>query len=816
LTRRGTAAVAAVCVLVLWFYAWTASNGLPFGLGRRQEGYYNLLTRAFLHGQLHLPVEPPRELFELAEPYDPGKNAAYRLHDASLYRGKYYLYFGAAPAVTLFVPWRLVGFGDLPESLAATIFASGAFLFAVGLLRHLTRRFLPATPPWMQTAAVVVLGCANVCPFILRGVDVYQVAITAGSFFLLGSAYLMTTAAAPAPRPWARILGGSLFLGLAVASRPNHLLVAPLVLMLAWPALRTMGGPLRGKALTTLLPVSACLLLLGLYNYARFGSFTEFGLRYQLQGIPPLPWFEPRGLLPGLYFDFVAPLAVRLEFPCFFLDRWYPGTLPPGYFGPDPNAGVLVHSPYLLILFAAPWLLGGVSVAGLPLLRQRILVLLGIGAGHPILTSLVLPGATMRYQVDFVSFLIVPALLLWFLADQRVGGRRRLALRAVGAVTMAWACLVNVALSLTGYEGTLRQENPGLFRSLERGTEPLRVGLGRLLSRDGRYLARMRVAFPERAAAAREPLLSSGSVEAHDVVWARALAPGRWSFVLQPAQSPEQESPPVDIEPGRFQACEVDVDRIRGQVVIRLDGTDIARLPGRLEPVRENTTWVGRGPKGKGAVNLGRFSGVILTQGMLWASPPGLEALPPIAAAPALLTETMDPPPSAPVLGQLWVPASREGAYLFAGSGWRWVPLYYLDRVRIKRRVSFSDLPSGSVEPLLVSGDEAAANGVFARHLGGGRVAFGLAAWRGAWEMGPTGPAVDALPGRPQALSVTLDRPAGSVLVLLGGREVLRARVELVAPILRAGLVVGESPAGMTLGRASFSGRILPAEEVEN
>src|SRR5258708_6368285 len=348
LTRLGPAAVATVCVFVLWFYAWTASNGLPFGLGRPQEGYYNLLTHAFLHGQLHLPVEPPRELFELAEPYDPGKNAAYRLHDASLYRGKYYLYFGAAPAVTLFVPWRLLGLGDLPESLAATIFAFGGFLFAVGLLRRLTRTFLPATPPWMQTVGVLVLGCANVCPFILRGVDVYQVAITAGSFFLLGSAYLMTTAAAPAAWPWARIVAGRLFLGLAVASPPNHLLVAPLVLMLAWPALRSAGGGLRAKALVTLAPLGACLLLLALYNYARFGSFTEFGLRYQLQGIPPLPWFEPRGLLPGLYFDFVAPLAMRLEFPCFFLDRWYPGTLPLGYFGPDPNAGVLVHSPYLV------------------------------------------------------------------------------------------------------------------------------------------------------------------------------------------------------------------------------------------------------------------------------------------------------------------------------------------------------------------------------------------------------------------------------------------------------------------------------------
>ncbi|HXB57631.1 MAG TPA: hypothetical protein VN461_22915, partial [Vicinamibacteria bacterium] len=193
-----------------------------------------------------------------------------------------------------------------------------------------------------------------------------------------------------------------------------------------------------------------------------------------------------------------------------------------------------------------------------------------------------------------------------------------------------------------------------------------------------------------------------------------------------------------------------------------------------------------------------------------WAAPPGLEALPPIAAAPALLTET-DTPPPAPVMGQLWVPASREGAYLFAGPDWRWIPIYSLDRVRLDRQVIFSALPAGSVEPILVWGGEAATSGIFARHLGGSRVAFGLAAWRGAWELGPAGPAVDAFPGRPQALSLLLDRPAGSALVLLREREVLRARAEL-APIVRARLAVGDSPAGMTLGRASFAGQMLPPE----
>ena len=39
-----------------------------------------------------LPVEPDPHLLALPNPYRP--NAPYRLHDASLYKGKYYLDFG--------------------------------------------------------------------------------------------------------------------------------------------------------------------------------------------------------------------------------------------------------------------------------------------------------------------------------------------------------------------------------------------------------------------------------------------------------------------------------------------------------------------------------------------------------------------------------------------------------------------------------------------------------------------------------------------------------------------------------------------------
>ena len=66
------------------------------------EEYYAALAANLLHGRTTLPVRPRPELLRLEDPYDPQENHLYRSQDASLYKGRYYLYFGVVPAVTLY------------------------------------------------------------------------------------------------------------------------------------------------------------------------------------------------------------------------------------------------------------------------------------------------------------------------------------------------------------------------------------------------------------------------------------------------------------------------------------------------------------------------------------------------------------------------------------------------------------------------------------------------------------------------------------------------------------------------------------------
>ena len=76
--------------------------------------YYALLTDAFLAGQTSLLVQPAAELLALPNPYDPIANGRFRLHDATLYHGKYYLYFGPTPAIVLFLPYKVLTGSHLP------------------------------------------------------------------------------------------------------------------------------------------------------------------------------------------------------------------------------------------------------------------------------------------------------------------------------------------------------------------------------------------------------------------------------------------------------------------------------------------------------------------------------------------------------------------------------------------------------------------------------------------------------------------------------------------------------------------------------
>jgi len=241
---------------------------------------YALQAQSFLQGKTTLPIEPRPELLSLPDPYDAEANKSYRLHDASLYKGKYYLYFGAVPAVTLFAPYRLLTGRDLPNRVAVPVFCIGGFLSSCALFFLLARHNRWTLPLWLECVILISLGSMSLVSLILRRPSFYEVAIAGGYCFVAAGFLALAKAVweTSNERQWLLLAG--LLLGLAVGCRP-HLAVICWVVLVSF-AIRVSCN------LRLMMPLAALMLVigavLGWYNYVRFDNPFEFGASYQLGG----------------------------------------------------------------------------------------------------------------------------------------------------------------------------------------------------------------------------------------------------------------------------------------------------------------------------------------------------------------------------------------------------------------------------------------------------------------------------------------------------------------------------------------------------
>lgn len=472
---RTLVAVLAATALVAAFYVWTgATSAETLRPGGQQVDPFNALTDAFLAGQTHLTYDPPAGLLRLRDPYDPKQHKRFfhrKTPDLSLYKGRYYTYWGPAPALVAFAPFRVLGLGDLPEGLACLLFALVALAYSVALLVLLARRLAPRAPPWTLALAVIVLGTANVAPFLVRTSRVYEVAIISAQAFLMPGLYLLASALLRDTVRLRALAGASLLLGLAFGSRPplglaGALLVGVLVLLRR----RGLRGP--GVVAALLAPFGACVVAYAAYNAVRFGSPAEFGQRFQIAGADFRNAFGGvQNLLPNLWSYVVVPPLARLAFPFFWLSP------PPDYPGPIP-AHYVIYEPLLGLVPGAPVVLGALGLRRViprGLVRTMLLASVGLGAALLLFLCVYLNGAALRYATDFATLVLIPALLVGIVALTRTRRRttRRRVLAVTGVFLAGWSVSVSVAASIVGDEGLLRDRHPGTYSALEQFFSPL-------------------------------------------------------------------------------------------------------------------------------------------------------------------------------------------------------------------------------------------------------------------------------------------------------------------------------------------------------
>lgn len=345
------AAIAFIFIAAVYFwYALPAFENPEF-----KFDYYGRMATAFKHGQVHLLEEPPQSLLSLSDPYD------YALRyetgvvneipiDISLHQGKYYLYWGPAPSLFLMI------FNDdqitqIKDKYIGYLFACGTFLYLLLFILRIWKQCGRALSVWFIPAFALVIGLSMPAPWMLKTSGIYEAAIFGGQFFLIGGFYWIYTALQqPGYSRWKLFLGGihwAFAMGTRLTVWPAIFLgaITTLIYLMQEHRLITFSQ-LIIKPVYFALPLFIALLLLGWYNYARFDSVTEFGLRYQLANTDYRKFNKPFStsyIGSNLHNYFTFPVKFQKKFP---------------YLKPTEN----VNSNERLagLLFTSPWILLGV------------------------------------------------------------------------------------------------------------------------------------------------------------------------------------------------------------------------------------------------------------------------------------------------------------------------------------------------------------------------------------------------------------------------------------------------------------------------
>ncbi len=410
-------------ILIILVYAGFAFRANALSADDPQQGNYQYLTEGFLSGHLNLSISPPAQLLQLKNPYDAMRNKNFRQLDASLYHGKYYLYFGPLPVFIYFMPFKCLTGVNPSNASAVFVFLSLSFIMGFSLLLKIKRDYFSHISPSQFVWAGLVIGFANNSLFLLGDPKCYQVAISC-AFCLMSFALFFLYHVFYKNFRIADIFFCSLCLSLAIAARP-HFVLADLFLnsvLLVYILKNTPKKQMLARVMALMIPFISVISLLFLYNYLRFDSILEFGQQYQLATINYYKVLfinkdAYHNIVKGLAYYLFYPLSIKAHFPYFNLATPLPSI---HQFYTEPVAGILMMAPCIVFIIFLPRLIlfyiKKSEKTFSPFLRFFMLT-----AAVPLIILLFLttmPGVTQRYESDFLPYILMLSILTLWLEEK--------------------------------------------------------------------------------------------------------------------------------------------------------------------------------------------------------------------------------------------------------------------------------------------------------------------------------------------------------------------------------------------------------------
>lgn len=433
-----------------------------FEVGGDNAQQYAELARAIVdHGQFYLEEEPPEWLQAMADPYDKGaRDEAQKetgepyLFDVAYYEGHYYVYFGIVPVLLFYLPFYLLTGANFPTAIGVWVMAVAFVLGCSALLDRFARyHFRSVSVGIYLLLQMPLVFCCGIL-YLVKFPTFYSLPIMCGLAFSVWGLYCWMRSRL-AVRKGAWLFVGSLCMALVAGCRPQLLVLSFLAFPLFWRTYITERRLFSAQGMGELACALAPYLMVAAgimgYNYARFGSLTDFGANYNLT----MNDMTKRGmnvgrLAPAFFAYFLQPPCASGVFP--FLqpvpfDTTYMGqTIREVTFG-----GIFACLPLLWVLaFSRRILAMRAHQSFTRTIMGVIVVLMATGVLVALLDAQ-LAGILQRYYADFSFMFLAAAVLLCFVVNEQAAAHRKLsdlmlkillALVSLGLLYSVLLCLV--------------------------------------------------------------------------------------------------------------------------------------------------------------------------------------------------------------------------------------------------------------------------------------------------------------------------------------------------------------------------------------
>ncbi|WP_303203880.1 cytochrome C oxidase Cbb3 [Raoultibacter timonensis] len=413
------------------FGAWDGTSIVnTFEVGGDNAQQYAELAKAMAKGQLYLDEEPPQWLQDMDDPYDKGaRDEAQKvtgepyLFDVAYHDGRYYVYFGVVPVLLFYLPFYLLTGANFPTAIGVLIACIAFVLGCSALLDRFARyHFKRVSLGLYLLLQIPLVFCCGVL-YLLKFPTFYSLPIMLGlAFSVWGLYFWMRGRASGSPCKW--YLAGSLCMALVAGCRPQLLALSLLAFPLFWRLFITKRHLLtpRGAREFACLVAPYLVVAAGLmwYNYARFGSPTNFGANYNLTvNDMTKRGFSFGRLAPAFFTYFLQPPSITGVFPFIqaapFETTYMGQTIKEVTFG-----GILACLPILWILpFSKRILKMRIAQRSTRTIAGVIIVLISAGVLVALLDAQ-MAGILQRYYADFSFMFLAAAVLLAFIVNENL------------------------------------------------------------------------------------------------------------------------------------------------------------------------------------------------------------------------------------------------------------------------------------------------------------------------------------------------------------------------------------------------------------